>query len=134
LVKLTNTPSWKGRIETAGLNGLAVLGDKRAFDISYKFATDKTKPINARNAALAAVGATGKGDARAFPLIFSQFKRALDENDFNGLSTSVQGIIKLADPRGQEAFDLLKAKFKGQAQILGFVGYLESQFKAAVGK
>ena len=45
----------------------------------------------------------------------------------------MQAIIKLADPRGQEAFDMLKEKFKDQANILGFASFLESQFKAAVG-
>ncbi len=134
LVKLTTTPSWKGRIETAGLNGLAFLGDKRAFDVSYKFATDKSKNFNSRTAALAVVGATGKGDQRAFPLIFSQFKVALDANDFNALFSSIQGIVKLADPRGQQAFDLLREKFKGQANIMNGVNFFESQFKAAVGK
>ncbi len=134
LVKLTNTPSWKGRIEIAGLNGLAVLGDKRAFDISYKLATDKKKNLNARTAALTVVGETGKGDARAFPLIFTKFKVALDASDFNGLFNTVQGLIKLADPRGQEAFNMLREKFKGQSNIFGFVIYLEAQFKAAIGK
>ncbi len=134
LLKLTGANSWKGRIETAGLNGLAALGDKRAFDISYKFATDKTKNANARSSALTAIGITGKGDARAFPLIFDQFKAALQANDFGTLNSTIEGIIKLSDPRGQQAFDMLKEKFKGQANILGFVASLEAQFKAGLGK
>jgi aminopeptidase N len=134
LIRLTQTPSWKGRIESAGFNGLSSLADKRSFEVSYKFAGDKTKNYNARTAALAVVGATGKGDQRAFPLIFDQFKTALDANDFNGLFSSIQGIIKLADPRGQEAFDLLKAKYKDQANIMGYINALEAQFKASIGK
>ena len=134
LVKLTNTASWRGRIESAGFAGLAALGDKRGFEAAFKFASDKTKSYNARTQALAVIGATGKGDARAFPLIFSQFKSALDTNDFNGLFVTIQSIIKIADPRGQQAFDLLKEKFKGQANILGFVQALEAQFKASIGK
>jgi aminopeptidase N len=134
LLRLTRTPSWKGRIATAGFNGLAALADKRSFEESYKFVMDKNNNYNARTAALAVVGATGKGDERAFPLIFEQFKVALDNNDFQGLFNSTQGIIKLADPRGQQAFDMLKAKFKGQANIIGFVNALEAQFKAAIGK
>lgn len=63
LVKLTSTPSWKGRIQIAGLNGLAELGDRRAFETAYKAATDKTLSFNVRTAALRAVGASGKGDA-----------------------------------------------------------------------
>ncbi len=134
LIRLTQTTSWKGRIESAGFNGLSSLADNRGFEASYKFANDKNKNHNARIAALAVVGATGKGDERAFPLIFDQFKVALDANDFNGLTNSIQGIIYLADPRGQQAFDLLKAKFNGQKEIIDHVNELEAEFKAAIGK
>jgi aminopeptidase N len=134
LIKLIKTPSWKGRIETAGLNGLAALADKRGFDVSYKFASDKNNNYNARTAALAVIGVTGKGDERAFPLIFEQFKAALETNDFDGLLNSTQSIIRLADPRGQQAFDMLREKFKGQKNIIDYVNILETQFKASIGK
>ncbi|MGI8469088.1 MAG: M1 family aminopeptidase [Pyrinomonadaceae bacterium] len=134
LLKLANTPSWKGRIQMAGLGGLAALNDKRAFDVGYKIANDTTQPMSVRSAALEIVGATGKGDARAYPLIFDAFKKNLDANNFRGIFNGLQAIIKLGDPRGQEAFDLMKAKFKNQPNILGFVAQLESQFKASVGK
>ncbi len=134
LFKLTNTESWKGRIKIAGLSGLAELGDKRAFDLAYKTATDKSQMMVVRTSALVAVGETGKGDARAYPLIFESFKSALDKNDFQNLFNSMQAIIKVSDPRGQEAFDMLKEKFKGQANILGFVNLLETQFKAGLKK
>ena len=132
LVKLTNTPSWKGRIQIAGLNGLADLGDKLAFDVGYKIVTDTTLPMNVRTMALSVVGATGKGDQRSYPLIFEKFKKAVDASNFNGIVNGVRAIIKIADPRGQEAFDMLKVKFKGQDNILGFVNFFESQFKAAI--
>ncbi len=133
-MKLTTTPSWKGRIQNAGFAGLSALGDKRALEMSFKVAGDKTLPLNVRTSALTVIGSAGKGDARAYPLIFASFKKSLDENDFQGLFNGVQAIVKLADPRGQEAFDLMKEKFKGQANILGFVTFFESQFKAAIGK
>ncbi|HLA94312.1 MAG TPA: M1 family aminopeptidase, partial [Pyrinomonadaceae bacterium] len=134
LAKLTNSSSWHGRIEIAGLNGLAELSDKKAFEPAYKLASDKTKPLNVRLAALAVVGSTGKGDARAFPLIFEKFKQSLDANDFNDLIHGIEAIIKLADPRGQEAFDLMKAKFKDQPELIGGVNFFEQQFKAALKK
>ena len=34
-----------------------------------------------------------------------------------------------ADPRGQEAFDLAKAKFKSQPQLIGYVTMFEAEFK-----
>ena len=132
LVNLTKTPSWKGRIQIAGLRGLAELEDKRAFDLGYKTATDTSLPNRVRTTALAVVGATGKGDDRAFSLIFDKFKRSLAANDFNGIFNTAQAFVKIADPRGQQAFDMLKEKFKDQANILGFVSFLESQLKAAL--
>jgi hypothetical protein len=134
LTKLTQTPSWKGRIMIAGLNGLAELGDKRAFDIGYKIATDASIPKNQRTVALAVVGATGKGDARAYPLIYAQFKDAYDTNNIGGIVNGLAAIAKIGDPRGQEAFDLMKTKFKDNPGALQFVAAQEAQFKAAVGQ
>ena len=134
LSKLTKTPSWKGRIMTAGLNGLAELGDKRAFDIGYKIATDASIPKNQRTVALAVVGATGKGDPRAYPLIFAEFKSAYDANNIGGIVNGLAAIAKIGDPRGQEAFDLMKTKFKDNPGAMQFIAAQEAQFKAASGQ
>ncbi len=75
-----------------------------------------------------------KEDERAFLLIFDQFKAALDTDDFNGLFISTRVIIKLADPRGQQTFEMFREKFKGQTNIIDFVNALDAQFKAAIGK
>ncbi|HXF42763.1 MAG TPA: M1 family aminopeptidase [Pyrinomonadaceae bacterium] len=132
LSNLTKGNSWRGRIETAGLKGLAALEDKRAFESAYRLATDKTRPLSVRANALSVVASTGKGDPRAFPLIFEGFKSALDKNDFENLVKGIQAIIKLSDPRGQQAFDLMKEKFKDQPQLLEGVKFFEQQFQAAV--
>ena len=132
LVKLTNTPSWKGRIHAAGLEGLAELGDKRAFDIGFKAATDKSLSSNLRSTALGIVAASGKGDPRAFPLIFGQFKTAVESTNVGDIINGVEALIKIADPRGQEAFDILKLKFKGQTDALNAIEEYEKQFKAAI--
>lgn len=132
LAKLVDTPSWKNRIRVAGLSGLAALGDKRAFDIGLKYATDKNYSPNVRSIALGVVAATGKGDARAFPLVFENFKKALENNDFNSIFNGFRSLIRLADPRGQSAFDSAKEKFKNRENILGFVNQLEAQFKKAI--
>ena len=134
LTKLTATKSWKGRIMNAGLDGLAELGDKRAFDVGYKIATDPTLSRNIRTNALGVVGATGKGDPRAYPLIFEQFKKAADSTNFQGIVNGLNAIVKIADPRGQEVFDMLKTKFKDQPGALNFVSSFEARFKAAIGK
>ncbi|HEY8560722.1 MAG TPA: M1 family aminopeptidase [Pyrinomonadaceae bacterium] len=132
LVKLAETASWKDRVRLAGLNGLAALGDRRAVDLGFKYAA-KTNPAAVRSAALNVLAGAGKGDARIFPLLMENFKNNLENNNFQGIFSGFQGFIKLADPRGQEAFDLAKEKFKAQSNLFGFVSQLEDQFKKAVG-
>ncbi|HVE58088.1 MAG TPA: M1 family aminopeptidase, partial [Pyrinomonadaceae bacterium] len=130
-VKLTETPSWKDRIRIAGLQGLAVLGDKKAVDIGFKY-NDKSYSNQVRLNALNVLAASGKGDSRIYPLLLEHFKISLENNDFQGIFGGFQSFIRLADPRGQEAFDLAKAKFKDQQNFLGAINQLETQFKKAI--
>lgn len=134
LAKLAQTYSWRQNSRIQALQGLAELSDKRALEVGIKYASDKTQPIQVRTNALKIVGAVGKGDARAYPLIFDNFKKAYEANSFNALYNSTQAIIKLADPRGQEAFDMLKTKFKDNADFMGEITQLETQFKEAIKK
>jgi hypothetical protein len=134
LIKLSRTSSWKGRIQNAGLNGLAELGDSRGFETGYKMATDKSLPMNIRTTALRLVAATGKGDPRAFPLIFEKFKYALDTENQSGMINTTRAIIQIADPRGQQIFDMLRAKYKDNRTVLEKVDLYEGQFKAALNK
>ena len=97
-------------------------------------ATDKSLPMNVRTTSLRLVGATGKGDQRAFPLIFEKFKYALATENQQGMINTTRAIIKIADPRGQQVFDMLRAKFKDQPNIISQVDYYEAQFKAGLGK
>ena len=80
------------------------------------------------------VASSGKGDPRAFPLVFEAFKKALANNEFQNIFNGLNAIVKLADPRGQEAFDLMKAKFKNQPNFLGYIDFFEKQFQAATKK
>jgi HEAT repeat protein len=132
IVKLTATPSWKGRIQIAGLNGLAELGDKGAFETGYKMATDRNLAPNIRAAATAVVGASGKGDPRAYDLIYAAFKKAFDSGNVGNLTSTLQAIIKIADPRGQAAFDMLKVKYKDNPAAMQAIAQVEAQFKAAL--
>jgi aminopeptidase N len=134
LLKLVNTESWHGRLRGAGLRGFAELAEKRALDLGIKYAADKNQPANIRRAALNVIANAGKGDERAFPIIFDNFKKAVDASDFGGIFNGMQAIIRLADPRGQQAFDLLREKFKNQPQFAGTINFFEQQFKAAIGK
>ena len=132
IAKLTSTESWKSRIANAGLVGLAELGDKRGFEIGYKMATDKNLPPGVRAAASAVVGATGKGDPRAYPLIFEGFKKGFDSGNEGSLRNSLEAFIRIADSRGQEAFDMLKTKYKDNPGAMQAITEYETRFKAAL--
>ena len=134
MTKMLSVESWKGRIQIAAMNGLAELGDKRSLETAFKFAQDTKQPIAVQSAALKIIGAQGKGDKRAFPLIFESFKTALENNEYQAIFDSTTAIVKLADARGQEAFDLLKAKFKDSPQFMGYITFFESQFQASLKK
>jgi hypothetical protein len=134
LVKVAQTKSWHDRLRIAGLGGLAALADDRAFEYAYKSATDKNLSLNVRTAALEVVGATGAGDARAYPLISEAFKKAVAANNFQGILNSLQGIVNISDPRGQEAFDLLKEKYKNSESVLNLILQYEAEFKKGLNK
>jgi len=131
-MKLVASDSWRQNSRRNGLRGLSALGDKRALESGIKYASDKSQPSVVRTAALAIVAAGGKGDPRAYPLIFASFEKSLAATNFNGIFGSLQAIIRLADPRGQKAFDMTKAKFKSNPRLNGFIHRLEAQFKAAI--
>ena len=84
-----------------------------------------------RTAALVVVGKTGKGDPRAYSLIFEKFKSAFDSGNIQGIQNGIVAIVKLGDPRGQEAIDMLKAKFKNNAGAMQWLASQEVALKAA---
>ncbi|CAN5318584.1 M1 family aminopeptidase [soil metagenome] len=131
LAKLLEMPSWKDHLRLSGLQGLSVLGDKRALDVGFKYA-DKSYSPQVRTTALGVLAAAGKGDARVYPLLLENYKKGLDNNDFNVIFSGLQNFVRLADPRAQEAFDLAKDKFKDRANFLGFINQIEMQFKKAL--
>lgn len=139
LVKLKDKPSWKNQSLISTLNGLKELGDLRGYDVSFDALSDLHSPRwtlaisvwDFRLAAAETIVALGKADA-AYPLIFDRFKMSLNENDLNVIFNNVLLIVTLADPRGQEAFELLKIKYKNDANVMTAVDQYESQFNAAV--
>lgn len=134
LVKLTNTPSWHDRIAAAGFSGLGWLADKRAFNSAHKIASDKNNRLELRTAALKVIGSAGKGEPRAYPLILDSLKRSIATNNIQGMFNALQAVINIADPRGQEAFDIAKAKYQNSANLLPVITKFETAFKEALTK
>jgi aminopeptidase N len=135
LVKLKDKPSWKNQSLISALNGLKELGDPRGAEVALQALADIKSPRwwlatpvwDYPLAAADTLVALGRADA-AYPLVFARFKQALDENDYYDIFHQTLLIATLADPRGREAFDLLKAKFKDNANATQAVIRLETQF------
>lgn len=141
LAKLPSKPSWKNQSLISALNGLKELGDPRGVEIAFKALSDRHSPHwtlatpvwDYRLAAAETLTALGKSDL-AYPMIFDRFKKSIEENDYNDIFSNVLLITTLANPGGQEAFDLLKAKFKDDANAMKAVSQYETQFKEATAK
>lgn len=140
LEKLVHKPSWKNQSLISALNGLKHLGDPRGFDVAFQALSDPhltrwrlpTPPVwDFRVFAVETIVALGKADA-AYPLVFGRFKKAMDENDLHGIFNNLLLITKLADPRGQEVFPLLRTRFRDDADVMNAVNQHETQFKETV--
>ncbi len=141
LVKLKDKPSWKNQSLISTLNGLKELGDPRGYDIAIKALADSKAPHwtlatsiwDHRLAAGETLVALGKG-SKGYPIILAQFKKAMQENDINDIFYNVQQATTLADPRGKEIFEMLKARFKDDQNAMVAVSQFESQFNDATKK
>lgn len=139
LVKLLKRPSWKNQSLISVLDGLRELGDPRGFPIA-RDALANTKlerwwlatPVwDYPFAAVNTINALGKS-AEVFPMMLKRFKDSLTENDVNDIFQNAQLLTNLADPRGQEVYELLKARFKDDANAMVAVNNLKQQFEDAV--
>ncbi len=137
LKKLVTKPSMKSQSLLSALGGLKELGDQRAFEIAIKALSDLKLPRwrlpdgsvwDFRIIAAQTIASLGKAE-EAYPLIFERLKISMDENDLNGIFNNVLIIKALADPKGLEAFDILKIKFKDDVNTLAAVDFHESLFK-----
>jgi aminopeptidase N len=142
LAKLVNKPSMKSQSLLSALAGLKELGDKRGFDIAYKALANVNLlrwrlPTGSvwdyRVVAAGNIAAVNRGK-EAYPMIFERFKKSLEEDDICGIFNNALLISILADPGAQEVFDLLKTRFKNDANAMTAVLQYEAQFHDAIKK
>ena len=140
LAKLKDKPSMKSQAMISALAGLKELGDPRGFDIAFGALSDLTLPRwrlptppvwDYRVLAADTIAALGRSD-EAYPLIFERFEKSLSEDDVNGIFSNLSLMTTLADPRGREAFEMLKAKFADDADVMRAAGQYEKQFSDAI--
>ena len=109
LAKLLATTSWRNNLRASGLSGLAALGDKRALADALRYAApDSSVPVRA--AAINVLGAVGKDDQRAFPLISGAFTEALASGNFQLGVAAAEALVALGDQRGIQVFEDARKK------------------------
>ena len=141
LAKLVNKPSWKNQSLMSSLVGLKELGDPRGYTIAFNALSDltlarwtlPTPPSiwDFRVFAVQTIVSLGKG-SEAFPLIYDRLKKSLIENDTHVIFNNAFLIANLADSRGLEAFNLLKVKYKDDANAMAAINQFETQLQESL--
>jgi aminopeptidase N len=130
LMRLVDEPSWHNTIRVSALSGLAALGDKRALDLALKYTGQGDYP-QVRLAAAKLLGAVGKDDPRAYPVLSSTLEEAVNRSSFALLNASAEALVALGDPRGVELLERL-TKTTTNAQYAASLGRYQERLKKAV--
>jgi HEAT repeat protein len=136
LLRLKDKPSWKNQSLISALNGLKELGDPRGADLALRALQDAdaaprwnlaTPVWDFRIAAAETLAALGKAH-EGYPIVYERFMKSVQENDLNDIFSNALLVATLGDPRGQEVFEQLKARFEGNENALMATKQLEAQF------
>jgi aminopeptidase N len=140
LVKLKSRPSWKNQSLMHTLGGLAALGDDRAETIALDALADNRSPRwflgngwDYPFVAAQTLATLGKTES-AYPVLLQRFNTALKENNKDDIFYQVLLIVTLGNSKGLEIFDILKSKYKNDANAMVAVNAFEEQLQAAVKK
>jgi aminopeptidase N len=127
LVKLIDVPSWRESIKVSALTGLAALGDSRALDLGFRYASTGN-PAGVRGAALMLLAAAGHDDPRVYPLVSEAFRQAAT---FRGATIRQAGeaLVSLGDKRALELFEQLRKQYNTDPILLGFINNYDRQLR-----
>ena len=129
LLKLINTPSWRDNIRAAGLGGFEALADKRALELGFTYSAAGNN-VGVRTAALGLVGAVGKDDPRALPLLSSALNQGFEYRNFAMVSGAANALVTLGDERGLAVFGELRKKAANSPQVLTAIANYETRLRA----
>ncbi|MGB7924159.1 MAG: M1 family aminopeptidase [Pyrinomonadaceae bacterium] len=115
LNKLLDAPSWRDNIRASALVGLSVLRDRRALDAALRYAAPGNR-AQVRVAAIRLLGATGKDDERAFPLVSGALNYAVATSNSSMRNAAAEALVGLGDQRGVELFDEVLKKLTSQGE------------------
>jgi HEAT repeat protein len=128
LAKLIAEPSWRDSIKISALNGLAALGDNRGLEVGLKFA-EKGNPPAVRAAALKAVGAVAKSDARAYSVLSLALSESLQKADSTVASAAAEGLASFGDPRALPLFEEAAKNPNTSSQLRTLLGQLQERLR-----
>ena len=140
LNNLIKRPSWKNQSLMHALNGFAALGDKGAEKIAVAAIENNRSarwflgngwdyPFVAAQT-LATLGKTDK----AFSILYDRLKTALRGSEKDDIFHQLLLITTLSDPKSQDAFEIVKEKYRGDANAMASIQIYEDQFKNTLPK
>ncbi|WP_281540652.1 M1 family aminopeptidase [Maribacter aestuarii] len=136
LKNLPSKPSWKNQSLISALHGFKELEDPRAYGLALQSLTDSDNPHwnlgvpiwDHRIAAAHTLVALGKVD-EAYDKIYIQFQDALKTGNINDMFYNAQLVSVLANPKGIEVFEQLKAYFKNDKDAIRAIAQLRKNFE-----
>jgi aminopeptidase N len=129
LMKLIQTPSWRDTIRASGLGGLAALEDPRALETGLSYAKDTR--VSVRAAAMTLIGAVGKSDTRAFPVVSEALRKGIATSNFQLIAAAGNALVTLGDARGVDVFEEVR-KASDNAQLQSFIMQMEERLKKSL--
>lgn len=130
LGKLVEMDSWRNTLRVSALNGLGLLGDKRALDIGLRFASE-TQPMAVRSAALTLTALVGRDEERARALLFSELSKAVAANNTAIINAAAEALVILDDPKGLTALAEAREK-SNNPQVKSVLSKSEERLRQSV--
>jgi aminopeptidase N len=131
LEKLLAVPSWRDTVRAAALRGLAMLSDPRSKELALKY-SQESYPIPVRAGGVALLGAVGRGDPRAYPLVLAAFQQAfVMDNQELGFAAS-EALVNVCDARGLEFLAAVAKKVADNPQGQAFISDLSQRLQKCV--
>ncbi len=76
------------------------------------------------------IGAVGKDDPRAFPLLSTALNQAFEWRNFAMVGGAANALVTLGDERGLGVFEELRKKAANSPQIVGAISNYETRLRA----
>ncbi len=117
----------RDQLRAAALDGLTATGDKRAVELGLRYAAPgSATPV--RKAAVYLLGAVGKNDPRALPLLLQTLQQSLADTDIPLAYAAGESIFDLDDLEGLKSLRALltvATKFVPDPDLQNFLAQVE---------